>query len=189
MRTVVLLATLTLAAIACSPTPPAQPPAPAGTTAGVATTGAPTAETPGAQPGTTRRREPPNPFRQDTVRRAMVDSLLRTIAGRENQPAGVVFKNVTLSKEMPAGDFLRMMDSQYGRGLGWTCNNCHVTTNFPDDSKKNKRIALQMQAMTNEINTVQLSRIKELDAEYDKTTCVMCHRGANEPKGTMPVGR
>ena len=68
-----------------------------------------------------------------------------------------------------------------------TCNNCHVTTNFSDDSRKNKRIAKQMQEMQDHLNTVRLLSIKELDAEYDKVSCVMCHRGTNEPKGAMPV--
>ena len=63
----------------------------------------------------------------------------------------------------------------------------HVLGKFDDDSRKNKRIARQMQEMTDHINTVRLANIKELDAVYDRTTCVMCHRGANEPKGTMAV--
>jgi hypothetical protein len=191
MRIVGIVSTLALAAIACSPTPPGSSPAPSGNGQAVAAApAAPGAQQPGGPGGPggpPRRREPPNPMKQDTLRRAMVDSLLRTIAGRENEPAGTVFKNVTLNKAMPAGAFLTMMDEQYGRGLGWTCNNCHVMTNFADDSRKNKRIAKQMQEMTDHINTAQLSKIKELDAEYDKTTCVMCHRGANEPKGSMAV--
>jgi hypothetical protein len=126
-------------------------------------------------------------MQQDTLRRMMVDSIMRSIAGREGQPAGTVFKNVTLLKNLTAAELLKTMDEQYGRGLGWTCNNCHVVGKWDDDSRKNKRIARQMQEMTDHINGQQLSRIKELDAEYDKTTCVMCHRGANEPKGTMPV--
>ncbi|MBI3791784.1 MAG: photosynthetic reaction center cytochrome c subunit [Gemmatimonadetes bacterium] len=194
MRTVALLSSLALAAIACSPTPPAGSPAPAtgGTGAGVVAAapsqqgGQPGQPGPGG-PGGPPRRQPPNPMRQDTARRMMVDSILRTIAGRENEPAGTVFKNVKLLSAMPAGAFLRNMDEQYGRGLGWTCNNCHVLTNFADDSRKNKRIARQMQEMTDHINTVRLTSIPELDKEYDKATCVMCHRGVNEPKGSMPV--
>ncbi|MDQ6829882.1 MAG: photosynthetic reaction center cytochrome c subunit family protein [Gemmatimonadota bacterium] len=124
---------------------------------------------------------------QDSSRRALVDSILKTIAGRENQPAGTVFKNVQLLKDMPAGEFLRNMDTNYGRGLGWTCSNCHVVGQFDVDTRKNKRIARQMQAMNTLINDEQLPKIKELDATYEKVTCVMCHRGANQPKGTMPV--
>ena len=189
MRIVATLTTLALAAIACTPSPPGQSPSPA-RGAGPSVAAAPTAPAPGAPGGAggpERRREPPNPMRQDTARRALVDSIMRTIAGRENEPAGTVFKNVTNLKAMPAGEFLKTMDTQYGRGLGWTCNNCHVMTNFSDDARKNKRIAKQMQEMQDHINVVRLASVKELDAKYDQVSCVMCHRGANEPKGTMPV--
>ncbi len=191
MRPAVVIASLALAAIACSRTKPASTPAPAGATPTVAAApaGTPPAGAPGAPggPAAPRRRVPPNPMQQDTVRRAMVDSLLGTIAGRENEPAGTVFKNVKLLKDMPAGEFLRTMDTQYGRGLGWTCSNCHVAGKFEDDSKKNKRLARQMQEMQNYINRTSLSGMKELDVEHDNATCVMCHHGANEPKGTMEV--
>ncbi len=43
-----------------------------------------------------------------------------------------------------------------------------------------------MQRLTDRLNTRELTAVKELDAEYDKVTCVMCHRGSNEPKCTMP---
>jgi hypothetical protein len=187
MRTVSILASLALVAIACARTKPGSGPAPAG---GVVPTVAtvPAGQAQGAA-GPPRRRIPPNPMQQDTVRRAMVDSIMASIAGRENEPAGTVFRNVKLLKEMPAGDFLRNMDVQYGRSLGWTCSNCHVAGKFDDDTKKNKRIARQMQAMQDYINGTQLASVKELDAEYDKATCAMCHRGANEPKGDMPLLR
>jgi hypothetical protein len=177
MRAVVLFGAVALVAIACTRTQPAPAPAPVAS----ATTGRP------AEAAPRRRRVPPNPMQQDTVRRAMVDSVLATIAGRENEPAGTVFRNVKESRDMPAGEFVRMMDTQYGRGLGWTCNNCHVVGKWDDDSNKHKRIARQMQAMQDYINKKQLSRVKELDEEYDKVTCVMCHRGASAPAGTMPV--
>ena len=181
MRTAVAITSLALVAIACSRAKSGSAPAPVAGAA-VAHRGGP--EGPGGPP---RRRVPPNPFQQDTVRRVMVDSILASISGRENEPAGNVFKNVKLLRDMPAGEFLRTMDTQYGRGLGWTCANCHVPGKFDDDTKKNKRIARQMQAMQNYINGRSLKRIKELDAEYDEATCAMCHRGSNEPKGTMDV--
>ena len=126
-------------------------------------------------------------MQQDTLRRAIVDSIMKSIAGRENLPASTVFKNVTLLKDVPAGQFLKTMDEQYGRGLGWTCNNCHVIGKFDDDSRKNKRIARQMQDMQDHINNVRLKNVKELDATYEAASCVMCHRGTNEPKGEMAV--
>ena len=179
-----VIASLTVVAIACARTKPGTTPAPAGpSVAAVPAAGAPGA--PGGPGGPPRRRPPPNPMQQDTVRRATVDSILASIAGRENQPAGTVFKNVKLLKNLTAAEFLRTMDTQYGRGLGWTCSNCHVVGKWDDDTRKNKRIARQMQAMQDYINGTQLASVKELDAEYDKATCVMCHRGSNEPRGEM----
>ena len=180
----VVVASLTVVAIACARTKPGTTPAPAGPTVSAAPT-AGVANAPGGPGGAPRRRPPPNPMQQDTVRRATVDSILASIAGRENQPAGTVFKNVKLLKNLTAAEFLRTMDTQYGRGLGWTCSNCHVVGKWDDDARKNKRIARQMQAMQDYINGTQLASVKELDAEYDKATCVMCHRGSNEPRGEM----
>jgi hypothetical protein len=117
----------------------------------------------------------------------MVDSILASIRGREMEPASRVFRNVTMLKDMPAGEFVRAMDVQYGRALGWTCNNCHVVGKWDDDSRKNKRIARQMQAMQDYINGTQLPQVKELDAEYEKITCAMCHRGVAEPEGSYDV--
>ena len=191
MRTAAVIASLALVTIACSRTKLGSTPAPGPVAVAPTATpgegGLPGA--PGVPAGSPRRRVPPNPMQQDTLRRAIIDSLLGTIKGRENEPAGTVFKNVKLLKAMPAAEFLRTMNEQYGRGLGWTCSNCHVAGRFDDDTKKNKRLARQMQAMTDYINGPQLGlgSMKELDAEFDRATCVMCHRGNNEPKGTMAV--
>ena len=121
------------------------------------------------------------------MRRAQVDSIMATIAGRENEPAGKVFKNVKLLKDMPAGDFLKNMDVNYGRGLGMSCGNCHVMGQYDGDTRKNKRVARDMQEMVNYINTVRLANIKELDEDNTKITCVTCHAGSGHPRTTMPV--
>ena len=126
-------------------------------------------------------------MQQDTVRRKQVDSILVTIAGKENQPAGTVFKNVKILKDMPAGQFVRNMDTIYGRGLGMTCANCHVIGQFDGDTRKNKRIARDMQVMENYINSMQLPNIKEIDEDYPKVSCVTCHVGAGHVKNTMAV--
>ena len=123
------------------------------------------------------------------MRRGQVDSIMRAIAGRENEPAGKVFKNVKVLKDMPAGEFVKSMDVIYGRGLGMACGNCHVITKYDDDTRKNKRVARDMQEMTDYINKVRLVNIKELDSGYVKVTCVTCHAGSNQPKDTMAVPR
>ena len=112
---------------------------------------------------------------------------MRTIAGREQEPSGTVFKNVKLLKQMPAGEFLKNMDVNYGRGLGMSCGNCHVLGKYDEDTRKNKRVAREMQEMTDYINSVRLAGIKELDEDYVKVTCVTCHAGSGHPKATMAV--
>jgi hypothetical protein len=167
-----------------SPQPSTQTtPAPAG--------GPPAAAQPGMQggpggapSGPSRR---PNPMVQDTLRRAQVDSIMRTIAGRENEPAGQVFKNVKVLKDMPAGEFLKNMDVNYGRGLGMTCGNCHVTGQFDVDTRKNKRLARDMQEMVNYINATRLPQMKDIDEDYVRVSCVTCHAGSGHPKNSMPV--
>ena len=141
----------------------------------------------GGIPGPAGQGRRPNPIQQDSARRAQVDSIMHAIAGKEQQPASQVFKNVKLLKDMPAAAFLKNMDENYGRGLGMGCGNCHVLGKFDDDTRKNKRVAREMQEMTDYINTVRLANIKELDEDYDIVTCVTCHAGSGHPRATMPV--
>ena len=114
---------------------------------------------------------------------------MRAIAGREQEPAGTVFKNVKLLKQMPAAEFLKNMDTNYGRGLGMSCGNCHVIGKYDEDTRKNKRVAREMQEMTDYINGVRLTAIKELDEDHGKVTCVTCHAGSGSPREVMEVPR
>jgi hypothetical protein len=139
----------------------------------------------GGPPGGGRKRRPPNWEVQDSIRRATVAEVLAEVAGRENEPAGKVFKNVKLLKQMPVTEFLKTMDESYGRGLGYTCSNCHVDKDFANDTKKGKVIARQMQVMTTGINQKYLSRIKEMDDDYQKATCVSCHKSTEKVNNKM----
>ena len=161
---------------------------------GVAQTPSSTQTSPGnaasgtaANPVQRPRRAPPNPVVQDSIRRATVVTLMAEIAGKEHQPAGTVFKNVKLLKDVPAGEFLKTMDEIYGRGLGMVCTGCHINGKWDDDSRKNKIIARQMQQMTIQLNTETLPKVKELDEDWHKVSCVMCHRGTGHAANTMPV--
>ncbi len=147
-----------------------------------------TAGAPGAPAAPAQRRQPVSPMKQDTVRREAIATLLATLKGRENEPAGVVFKNVKLHKEMPVTQFIAMMDEQYGRGLGFTCVNCHMDNgDYASDERKNKVIARQMERMQRDIDTKYIAKVKELDDPRPKTTCVMCHRGTAHMPNTMDV--
>lgn len=178
----------------CAPRPTSQP-VPAGQGTGSAASTKTVEPAPGlagsgfpagpSGPGAGRR--PANPMAQDTARRKQVDSILVAIAGRENEPAGRVFKNVKVLKDMPAGQFVRQMDTNYGRGLGMTCANCHVIGQYDGDTRKNKRVSRDMQLIVNYINNVQLTNIRELDEDFTKVSCVTCHAGSGHPRNTMAV--
>jgi len=161
-------------------------PAPTTTTT---TAQAPAGQNPAGAPATAPRPRPPrlSPDSLAKLRRVQVNLVMASIAGRENEPAGQVFKNVQFSKDMPAGQFVNMMDSTYGRALGWRCENCHVTTDFSSDSKKDKLRGRIMQQMTNEINATWMPKISPEHPE--KATCMMCHRGTNAPKDTVETYR
>jgi hypothetical protein len=134
------------------------------------------------------RRVPPTPMKLDTLRREAVAELMATLAGRENEPAGTVFKNVKLHKTMPAKEFVTMMDEQFGRGLGVNCTGCHMDNkDYASDARKDKIIALQMIKMQRDIDAKYIAKVKELDDPRPKTTCVMCHRGAGHLTTEMDV--
>ena len=134
------------------------------------------------------RRVPPTPMKLDTVRREAVAEVMATIAGRENEPAGTVFKNVKLHKTMPAKEFVTMMDEQFGRGLGFNCTSCHMDNkDYASDARKDKIIAMQMIKMQRAIDAKYIAKVKELDDPRPKTTCVMCHRGAGHLTNEMDV--
>jgi hypothetical protein len=128
----------------------------------------------------------PNPFLQDSIRVATIAEIMTSIAGHENEPAGKVFKNVLLHKDMPAKDLLKKMDEEYGRGLGAVCTSCHVAKEWDKDTKKNKNITREMEKMTRTINEASLAKTKDLDDDFPKATCVMCHRGTAHMPNTLP---
>src|SRR5713226_1050827 len=55
-----------------------------------------------------------------------IAELMKQIAGKENQPAEQVFKNIQMFKGTPAGRLLRIMDIGYSRSLGVNCTHCHL---------------------------------------------------------------
>jgi hypothetical protein len=75
-----------------------------------------------------------------------VQRLRASIAGREREPAGRVFKNIRfeLFKTVPAADLLDIMSGGYSHALGVTCTHCHVETDFSSDEKRPKRAARAM---------------------------------------------
>ena len=109
-----------------------------------------------------------------------VTDLLKSIAGKENRPAGEVFKNVKLLQNVPAARFLRMMDMGYSRALGVDCEHCHVDEQWDLDDKRPKRAARQMILLTNDINA-KLETMEDIDNTEPAVNCTTCHRGYVKP--------
>lgn len=109
-----------------------------------------------------------------------VTELLAAIKGQENRPAGEVFKNVKILKEMPAARFLRIMDLGYSRSLGVGCEHCHVEGRWEVDEKRPKRAAREMMQLVREINE-KLGTMQEIDTEEPTVNCTTCHRGYVKP--------
>jgi hypothetical protein len=109
-----------------------------------------------------------------------VKRLLVTIAGKENLPAGQVFKNVKLLADIPAARFLHMMDTGYSQPLGIGCDYCHVDDRYDADEKRPKLAAREMIAMTREIND-KLGQMENIDTSDAAVNCTTCHRGYVKP--------
>jgi len=92
------------------------------------------------------------------------------------KPAGEVFKNIQLIKQVPAGKLPQVMNTIAG-ALGVECSFCHVEGNYASDDKKEKKFARTMMRLTGKI-----------DKEYFEGTspvgCWTCHRGAEQPART-----
>lgn len=109
-----------------------------------------------------------------------VTELLAAIKGKENRPAGEVFKNVTLLKDVPAARFLRMMDAGYSQSLGIGCDHCHVEDRWEADEKRPKRAAREMITLTRDLNA-KLAEMQEIDTSDAVVNCTTCHRGYVKP--------
>jgi hypothetical protein len=109
-----------------------------------------------------------------------VTDLLAAIKGKENRPAGEVFRNVQLLKDVPAARFLRMMDTGFGRALGVGCEHCHVEERWEADEKRPKLAGREMILMMREINDL-LGKMQHIDNTEPAVNCTTCHRGYVKP--------
>jgi photosynthetic reaction center cytochrome c subunit len=92
-------------------------------------------------------------------------------------PAGTVYKNVQVLKNVPSGAFTRLMVSM----TAWVapqqgCNYCHVAGDFASDAKYTKVVARRMLQLTIAANTTYADHTGPAGV-----TCYTCHRGANIP--------
>lgn len=117
---------------------------------------------------------------------AALAELRKSIAGKENEPAERVFKNIQLLKGLPAGRLLRIMEMGYSRSLGVNCTHCHVPGEWEKDEKPTKQVARDMAAMVAAINGQHLKQIKNLKSESPVVNCTTCHRGQTKPALNLP---
>jgi hypothetical protein len=166
---------LALASLAsCSHPPATQTPAPT-------TTAATTPPRPaGAPTGGPRAR--PSRDSLTKLRAVYVAQITKQIAGRENEPAEQVFKNIQVLKGISAAELVHKMDKEFGEALSWNCTNCHRLApqgNFASDTSTDKKRARFMITMMNDLNHNQLPKLYPKDTP--QVTCATCHRGYNEP--------
>ena len=124
---------------------------------------------------------------RDSLNAARRDSasamILRSIAGRENQPAESVFKNIKILKGIPAGRLVNIMNMGFGRSLGVSCGFCHVPGKWDLDDKEEKNTARLMFAMVQTINRDYMSKVPNDRGAPPVVNCFTCHRGNAKPIG------
>ena len=166
--------------------------APTTTTTTTPATGANAATAgPGAQGGQGGQRVPLTDSARrvrDSVTAARRDSgaagVMRSIAGRETQPAESVFKNIKIFKGVPAGRLVNIMNMGFGRSLGVSCGFCHVPGKWDLDDKEEKNTARLMFAMVQTINRDYISKVPRDSAGPEPVVnCFTCHRGNPRPMG------
>jgi hypothetical protein len=120
----------------------------------------------------------PNQELNDQIARAVAEM----IAGRENEPAEKVFKNILSLKGMPAGRFVRVMNMGYSRALGVSCYHCHLGWDYSSDEKRPKRAAREMMDMNRIVNE-KLHSLQNLEGKPEEhfVSCSTCHRGHTDP--------
>ena len=124
------------------------------------------------------------PVRPEEKVNAHVQELMKAIAGKENRPAGEVFQNVQLMKDVPAGRFLRIMDTGFNQALGIGCDHCHVEDRWEADEKRPKRAAREMIGLVKQIND-SLQKLQDIDTSDATVNCTTCHRGYVKPATQM----
>ena len=111
-------------------------------------------------------------------------SVLRSIAGRETQPAESVFKNIKILKGVPAGRLVNIMNMGFGRSLGVSCGFCHTPGKWDLDDKEEKNTARLMFAMVQTINRDFISKVPvDSGSPRPVVNCMTCHRGMPRPMG------
>jgi hypothetical protein len=112
----------------------------------------------------------------------LVADLLTSIGEKRNQPSDSVFENVRWLKNIPAAQFLSIMNGGYAKALGVRCSYCHVSDDFASDDKRPKRAAREMAVMHRMINQ-ELRKMENLETPQQNRAinCITCHGGRINP--------
>ena len=125
--------------------------------------------------------EPTTPEAIRQLNDEKVAKLSTQIAGKEDQPAEAVFKNIKVLTGVPAGKLVKIMQFGYSRSLGVSCVHCHVPDQWEKDDKSAKQISRDMSKMD---HTVIFDLLRNIDGLKDRTpliNCTTCHRGQVKP--------
>jgi hypothetical protein len=141
--------------------------------------------------GPTREATAPRPAQSEAEtiaaeRVRLARGVLASIAGREKEPAGQVFKNVKRLGSVPAIQLLAIMNTGYAKSLGVSCSHCHVVGEWASEAKPQKQIARDMAAMAATINSQLLPAIQHLRGPEPVVNCTTCHRGSIKPALDLP---
>jgi hypothetical protein len=116
-----------------------------------------------------------------------IAELEKQIAGKEDQPSGVVFKSIQMMTPVPAGRLLKIMQIGFSNSLGVSCAHCHVIGEWDKEDKPQKQIARDMSKMVRTINNDLLKNIKNLKGPNPIVNCTTCHRGQVKPALDLPA--
>jgi len=102
-----------------------------------------------------------------------IAEIKKRIAGREDEPAEKVFKNIEILKGKKASRLPGMMSALTGL-LGVNCTYCHVKGQWDSEEKPTKQTARKMFLMIGGIN-------KDYFEGKNAVSCWTCHRGNPHP--------
>ena len=101
---------------------------------------------------------------------------VRVVCTPDDKPAGQVFQNIQVLKDVPASQLGLAMEFM-AASLGVGCDFCH-TAALESDEKSTKLTTRKMIVMTADIN-------KQSFSGFSVVNCYTCHRGRTEP-GAIP---
>jgi len=125
--------------------------------------------------------EPTTPDAIKQFNNEQVAALSKQIAGKEDQPAEAVFKNIRILTGVPAGNLFKIMQMGYSRSLGVSCAHCHVVGQWEKDDKPAKQITRDMSNMDHDVIFNYLRKIDGIKDRNPLVNCTTCHRGQLKP--------